>query len=135
MIVEGSQAIEDLSLKVGKRWTAVDAARAAAVLKSDEIATILSTHRLIPSDTSFVVFGSLARGEWTAGSDIDWTLLIDGEADPNHLKVAQSIASHLAGVGPGPGRTATFGNLAFSHDIVHQIGGDSDTNRNTTQRI
>jgi predicted nucleotidyltransferase len=25
-----------------------------------------------------VVFGSLARGEFTAGSDIDWTLLVDG---------------------------------------------------------
>jgi hypothetical protein len=29
----------------------------------------------------------------------------------------------------------TFGNLAFSHDIIHQIGGQNDTNRNTTQRI
>jgi hypothetical protein len=25
--------------------------------------------------------------------------------------------------------------MAFSHDIVHQIGGQSDTNRNTTQRV
>jgi len=25
--------------------------------------------------------------------------------------------------------------MAFSHDIVHQIGGQSDTNKNTTQRI
>jgi hypothetical protein len=25
--------------------------------------------------------------------------------------------------------------MAFSHDIIHQIGGQNDTNRNTTQRI
>src|SRR5229473_3295864 len=34
-----------------------------------------------------------------------------------------------------PGQTGTFGNMAFSHDIIHQIGGQNDTNRNTTQRI
>ncbi len=25
--------------------------------------------------------------------------------------------------------------MAFSHDIIHQIGGQDDTNKNTTQRI
>ena len=33
------------------------------------------------------------------------------------------------------GPTGTFGNMAFSHDIIHQIGGQYDTNKNTTQRI
>jgi len=32
-------------------------------------------------DTSIVVSGSLARDEYTAGSDIDWTLLVDGSVD------------------------------------------------------
>lgn len=34
-----------------------------------------------------------------------------------------------------PGRTGIFGNVAFSHPIVHEIGGEDDTNKNTTQRI
>jgi hypothetical protein len=34
-----------------------------------------------------------------------------------------------------PGATATFGNLAFSHDIVHHIGGQDDSNRNLTLRM
>ncbi|MCI0723827.1 MAG: nucleotidyltransferase domain-containing protein [Acidobacteria bacterium] len=34
-----------------------------------------------------------------------------------------------------PGRTGMFGNLAFSHSLIHQIGGQDDTNRNTTQRM
>ena len=36
---------------------------------------------------------------------------------------------------PQPGRTGTFGKLAFSHNIIHQIGGLDDSNRNTTQRL
>ena len=34
-----------------------------------------------------------------------------------------------------PSPTGTFGNMAFSHDIIHQNGGQNDTNKNTTQRI
>jgi len=89
-------------------------------------------------DTSLVVFGSLARGEWTSGSDLDWTYLIDGEANPEHLVIAQKIQKVLRGhkdLFPPPGQTGTFGNMAFSHDIIHQIGGQNDTNKNTTQRI
>jgi len=87
-------------------------------------------------DTSLVVFGSLARGEWTSGSDLDWTYLIDGQANSDHLKISQKIQTTLekAGFVP-PGATGTFGNMAFSHDVIHQIGGQHDTNRNTTQRI
>jgi len=42
-------------------------------------------------DTSLVVFGSLARGEWTTGSDLDWTYLIDGGAKSAHLQITQDI--------------------------------------------
>lgn len=87
-------------------------------------------------DTSLVVFGSLARGEWTSGSDLDWTYLIDGQANSDHLRISQKIQGTLEKLGyVPPGATGTFGNLAFSHDIIHQIGGQYDTNRNTTQRI
>lgn len=34
-----------------------------------------------------------------------------------------------------PGREGTFGNLAFSHQILHWIGGEDDSNSNTTRRI
>lgn len=42
-------------------------------------------------DRSLVVFGSLARGEFTEDSDVDWTLLVDGKADPTHLEVALEV--------------------------------------------
>jgi predicted nucleotidyltransferase len=131
-----TSAIEELSVKLAKEWPAISAARTAAATEVDRIESILADHRLIPSDTSLVVFGSLARREWTFGSDVDWTLLIDGQADPNHLKVKQEIANRfLQARLQGPGPTATFGGLAFSHDLIHQIGGEEDTNRNTPRRI
>jgi predicted nucleotidyltransferase len=88
------------------------------------------------SDTSVVVLGSLARDEFTEGSDIDWTLLVDGSADPEHLEVANKVRGTIADFSAKPvGREGTFGSLTFSHNLIHQIGGEADTNRNTTQRI
>jgi hypothetical protein len=33
------------------------------------------------------------------------------------------------------GQEGLFGSMAFSHDLVHQIGGEDDTNKNATRRI
>ncbi len=104
----------------------------------DEIDILLSEKlgKYTSEDTSLVVFGSLARGEWTSKSDLDWTYLIDGEANSDHLRISQSIQHIFKENGyEEPGPTGTFGNMAFSHDIIHQIGGQNDTNRNTTQRV
>jgi hypothetical protein len=63
---------------------------------------------------------------------------VDGQANADHLRIAQEIdrvlKNHREDFRP-PGQTGTFGNLSFSHEIVHQIGGQTDTNRNTTQRV
>src|SRR5579872_4354878 len=113
-------------------------AEEAARAKREELDQLLSEK--IPGysseDTSLVVFGSLARGEWTSSSDLDWTYLIDGHANSDHQHIAQQITKVFdeAKVTP-PGPTGTFGNIAFSHEVIHQIGGGSDTNRNLTQRI
>jgi predicted nucleotidyltransferase len=115
-------------------------AREAASRVRKELDEILSAEipKYTSEDTSLVVFGSLARGEWTAASDLDWTYLIDGQANSDHLVIAQKIRrilkKHEDRFRP-PGQTGTFGNMAFSHDVIHQIGGQNDTNRNTTQRI
>jgi predicted nucleotidyltransferase len=122
-----------------KTWVLADASEAAARTRR-ELDDLLSSRigRYSSQDTSLVVFGSLARGEWTSGSDLDWTYLIDGQANSDHLIIAQEIQRVLnehRGKFRPPGQTGTFGNMAFSHDIIHQIGGQHDTNRNTTQRI
>ena len=87
-------------------------------------------------DTSIVVSGSLARNEFTAGSDIDWTLLIDGAADPKHHDLfgrVEKVMSDFAA--KEVGREGAFGAMVFSHDLVHEIGGEDDTNRNLTRRL
>jgi hypothetical protein len=98
-------------------------------------------------DANLVAFGSLARREWIEGaSDLDWTYLVDGQAKSAHLKIAQEISAILKkqviNVGGRecyrfgePGQTGTFGNLGFSHGLVHLIGGQDDTNKNMTQRV
>jgi predicted nucleotidyltransferase len=114
--------------------------REASVQVCERLDSVLSAKigKYANEDASLVVFGSLARGEWTAGSDLDWTYLIDGQAIPDHLVVAQKIKKALkesANEFRAPGQTGTFGNMAFSHDIIHHIGGENDTNKNMTQRI
>ena len=116
---------------------------AAACVDAIEVQGLLFKHlrQFTSDDVDVVVFGSLARREWTSGSDVDWTMLIDGQADTQHRWAAREIERSLADIEfrgtklNKPGAEGIFGNMAFSHEIVHHIGGQVDTNRNTTQRI
>ena len=60
------------------------AAREASLKSREDLDEILSAKigKYASEDTSLVVFGSLARGEWTSKSDLDWTYLIDGGPIP-----------------------------------------------------
>jgi len=128
--------LKKLQSKLQCEWSTINSAAKSSEDKADEIRSILTSGPPLDSeDRSIVAFGSLARNEWTSGSDLDWTLLIDGIADPEHLTIARTIASSLKPRFKEPGQTGIFGNLAFSHEIIHQIGGQNDTNRNMTQRI
>jgi predicted nucleotidyltransferase len=127
---------ERLQKKAGVRWTALEEARRMSLQKRAEIQTIISNERLLSSETSLILYGSLARMECTPGSDVDWTLLIDGQADPKHLSLTHGIESALkAAKLADPNPRGAFGNMIFSHDLIHKIGGEDDTNHNTTQRI
>ena len=62
--------------------------------------------------------------------------MVDGQADPEHLGIAQEVAGRLTKAKfPAPGASGIFGNMTFSHDLVQKIGGREDTNENTTRRI
>lgn len=87
-------------------------------------------------DCSLIVYGSLARLEMTKGSDLDWSLLVDGETDGDDTLAARRVTDVLKRLGeeePSPG--GAFGTHSFSHGLVHKIGGEDDTNINTTRRI
>ncbi len=123
-----------LSAKLGVRWDAIEA---AARVSEDRIQSLNSAlTQFTTEDTSMVVFGSLARRELTSGSDLDWVLLVDGIADPEHLEASLGIESLLKEESvKGPGPEATFGGLVFSHDLINYIGGSDDTNANLTRRM
>jgi predicted nucleotidyltransferase len=126
--------LQRLAQRLGHAWPHLEKAEKLTAETQATLRALL--HHEAPNDTSLVVFGSLARGEYTSGSDLDWTLLVDGQADDGHFARVQAITAILRREGYGePGPTGVFGNFAFSHPIVHQIGGQDDTNKNTTQRI
>ncbi|MGH9823644.1 MAG: nucleotidyltransferase domain-containing protein [Blastocatellia bacterium] len=130
-----SSPVDILGKQLGCHWPGVLNARLAS---TEMRGNLESKFQGIESkDTSIVVFGSLARDEFTSGSDIDWTLLVDGLADSGHAESSFKIAECIAKEDGcrTPGREGTFGGLAISHDIIHKIGGGDDTNRNMTQRL
>jgi len=126
-------AVERLGHRLGADWPHLAAARQWARRERRDLAAAVEGH--VPEDTSVVVFGSLARDEASRESDIDWTLLVDGPSDPRHLVAAQALGRTVHQHGREPGREGTFGSLAFSHELIHRIGGEDDTNSNTTRRI
>jgi hypothetical protein len=131
--------IAELEAFAGASLPNIRLAAQRALDKRREISDALSQSGglpLIPADASFVAYGSLARAEWTEDSDVDWTLLIDGPVVSHHVAGARGIADRLRTIGcKDPGREGVFGRLTFSHDLVHRIGGQNDTNANMTQRI
>lgn len=138
-----------LERKLDCKWRHLREADAKASKAQAELLAVLEKGiaRFATEDANLVVFGSLARKEWIdSESDLDWTYLVDGQANSRHLKIAQEIKSTLKkekrlidGVDKPrfsePGSTGTFGSLGFSHQLVHLIGGQDDTNKNMTQRI
>lgn len=137
-------AFESLADKLGLELPAIRMARAESDRVMRALRNLATTggnagqvgSSVIPPDGAIVVLGSLARREWTRGSDVDWTLLLDGQADPSHRTLAHEFADRLAQDGyTKPGPTGVFGSLSFSHELIHRIGGDHDTNANLTQRL
>ncbi|HEX6909980.1 MAG TPA: nucleotidyltransferase domain-containing protein, partial [Longimicrobium sp.] len=131
-----SSSTLELRDRLGADWPYIEAARDRAAGTMERLRRELCHPHLVPPDTTLVVFGSLARRELTDGSDVDWTLLVDGAADPDHPLHAVRIRGRLREmelIGPAAG--GPFGSLTFSHDLIHRIGGDNDTNHNTTQRL
>lgn len=125
--------VEQLSRRVGSTWPNIDAASHRTVALRQQLAAL---EGFSSEDASVVVFGSVGRGEVTEASDVDWTLLIDGPADPNHAHLVAQIRTCLKDLKlEEPGRTETFGVMAFSHELIHHIAGTHDTNQNLTRRL
>jgi hypothetical protein len=131
---EPSYPTLELSRRIGEQWPNVEVARQ---FSRDTLALLkFALAGSDSDDTSVVAFGSLAREEFTSGSDIDWNLLVDGIADPNHHALFLDAQKRIREVATkGVGREGTFGTFISSHDLIHRIGGEDDTNSNLTRRL
>src|ERR1700730_6874426 len=126
--------IRVLEAKLNARWKNIADARELSTRTRSKLRQDLSG--LDSDDISVVISGSLARGEFTSGSDIDWTLLIDGSADPRHHDLFREIGMKVTPfASKEPCAEGTFGSMVFSHDLIHEIGGEDETNQNTTRRL
>jgi predicted nucleotidyltransferase len=124
----------ELERQLGAWWPQFHSARDRSAACHRELAD--ATAGLPGEDASIVVFGSVGRFEVTSDSDIDWTYLIDGQASLQHQVTAHKVQDRIESVKrKKPGPEGTFGSLAFSHELVHHIGGRDDTNANLTRRI
>lgn len=131
--------VEKLGKLCSQRWSGY-AIAASETAKSErslrQALSGLSKSRALDADSTLVLNGSFARHEMVQGSDFDWFLLIDGVVNSNHTKQSRAIAKAIEDAGlKSPNPTGAFGSMVFSHELVHCIGGDSDSNLNLTRRM
>ena len=126
--------LEHLETRLESDWSAIRRAKETTLAQRGLLNSAFKTK--VAHDTSVVLFGSIARKEVTSGSDADWILLIDGQAAPEHENQRRDVEDILERENFGrPGKSGVFGCMVASHSLVHDIGGEDDTNSNTTRRI
>ncbi|HXA20542.1 MAG TPA: hypothetical protein VN380_26420 [Thermoanaerobaculia bacterium] len=123
-------AFERLEKLHGIEWPLIRRARANTRDLFSRIASLGLPESL---STSLVAFGSAGRLEFTSESDLDWSVLVDGPADPEHVTLLARVREALRDVAAEPG--PIFGALVSSHELIHHIGGFHDTNLNLTIRM
>lgn len=135
MTLDESTPIEILERMLDTKWTHLEEARLESLALKKRLSDNISSLQQ-NEDASVITYGSLARNEFTPHSDIDWTLLVDGKVCSDHRKARSSVHKVIIDeCQKEVGKEETFGGISFSHDLVHKIGGNEDTNKNTTQRI
>lgn len=127
-------SVHSLQQRLGVEWPAIAKAYSDTLAMRERLAALFSRRRA--SDTTVVVFGSVARFEVTSKSDTDWILLVDGSATPEHKREEHDV-KHLLESEKfiEPGQSGVFGRFVGSHDLIHRIGGEDDLNSNTTRRV
>ncbi len=145
LAVDPFPTIGKLAEEVGASWPLFQQTAASTEKTEKVLQEVLQAQqvsgRLLDTDSSLVLCGSFARYEMDSGSDCDWTLLINGVVNNEHAKTARLISRTIKQAEDdkrgliAPGTSGTFGNLAFSHNLVHLIGGGADSNENLTRRV
>ena len=100
--------------------------------KLDEIRSRLRGLSL--GDAVILVCGSYARREASAQSDIDYVVVPDSAETDSDL--SERVRSELRSIVPNsPSEGGAFGESVNRGEILANIGGDDDSNKNITRRI
>ena len=100
--------------------------------KLDEIRSRLRGLSL--GDAVVLVCGSYARREASAQSDIDYVVVPGGTETDSDL--SERVRSELRSIVPNsPSEGGAFGEPVNRGEILANIGGDDDSNKNITRRI
>ena len=90
----------------------------------------------IAENSSLVFFGSLARGEFSPHSDLDWVLVVDGKIFDQHIEAVHTVRSRLQGarkIEPFP--TGMFGRIVSRDELASSVGTENDTNTKLSHRM
>jgi hypothetical protein len=132
----GETPLDRLARESGRDLPTLVAARRCSRARIDRRRELLSGLDG-DADASVIMLGSWGRFELTSGSDDDLLILVHGATRetvrPDISQIVRLISAGDAFRAPGP--EGTFGDVAFSQDLVNNIGLDRDTNRNLTRRM
>lgn len=127
---------DQFSESYSNRWNSITLARNETEKVKVKLIKLFLGEGELNEDTDLVLFGSIARGERNDESDVDWTLLVDGQAFPSHRETAHRIRKTIIDGGlKSPSPTGFFGRPSFSHDLVHFIGGENESYSYLSQRV
>ncbi len=92
----------------------------------------------VPLDVAVVTSGSYARREASQSSDIDYFSVLPGEcpqspATPPWIEQLDNAVTSVVPKSPAEG--GAFKDYEYAGDMVHNIGGDKDSNAKITRRI
>ena len=99
--------IEELEQKLNANWPAIRKAKDTTARQRKSLEEAFKGR--VASDTTVVLFGSIARKEMTRGSDTDWILLVDGQAFPERVSLVLYDLTSVYFEGKGPAGLGTYG--------------------------
>lgn len=83
-----------------------------------------------------VLLGSIARGEITEGSDLDYFILQNGASPQTTQTLITAVERFRQELEfEEPGGQGVFGNIVIAPNLYESIGLDIDTNLNMTRRL
>src|ERR1043165_17810 len=90
------ERVFELERRLQTSWPNFHRALADSTALHDQLTA--SVEGLTAEDSSVVVFGSVGRFEVTTDSDVDWTYLIDGQANLQHLATARKVQESIESI-------------------------------------